>query len=405
MRRQLEIAFVFLLIIISFKFFDALFLNDSIVNYILYLTLISGFLISIPFLVPENKGFVFPIQLIFVSVLISILMANLYWDQSITDNIIASLPFLIIAFFFYLLHVKFPVPVLEKIILAYGVIYILLYAFQLMNSSTVLFHSAWGDEFNQTRGIARIVFPGGGVFILSSFIAINKLTSQNKHKWFWIILTICGVLIPILQVTRQFIAGIAIIYLYHILRTLSTTKKIFIFGSLIVLFFYIINIDNPIISGLVETTQSDTSSGADYIRVLAGKYFLFDFSPNLVTTIFGNGIPYSENTNYGFFIEMLSFNQYYYLSDVGIIAVYVMFGIPAILGFLIIWVKSFTIPLPKEYQYLKYYLWFLLFTSLTWYTVYHYYYLIITVYVLYMYQSVYEKQLAENEQSQVIERS
>ena len=256
--------------------------------------------------------------------------------------------------------------------------------------------SLWGDEFTESRGITRIIFPGGGVFVLTSFIAINKLTSKNKLKWLWLILAVCGIIIPILQVTRQFIAGIILLYLYHALRTLNITKKLLIFGSLIGVFFYLSTIDNPIVTGLMESTKSDASLGSDYIRVLAGDYFLFDFSPNLITSIFGNGVPYTGTSNYGLYLDMLNVNQYFFLSDVGVIAVYVMFGIPAIIGFIIIWIKSFTIPLPKEYQYLKYYLWFLLLTSLTWYTTYHYHYLIITLFVLYMYQSVYQKQKVEN---------
>jgi hypothetical protein len=73
------------------------------------------------------------------------------------------------------------------------------------------------------------------------------------------------------------------------------------------------------------------------------------------------------------------------LSDVGIIAVYAMFGIFSIIGFVIIWIKSFIIPLPAEYQYAKYYLWYILFTSFTWYSVYHYHYLISTVFALYLF--------------------
>ena len=45
----------------------------------------------------------------------------------------------------------------------------------------------------------------------------------------------------------------------------------------------------------------------------------------------------------------------------------------------------------QEY-YLKYYLWYLLITSLTWYSVYHYSYLISTVFVLYSYQVIYKYQ-------------
>ncbi|WP_273566615.1 glycosyltransferase family 2 protein [Maribacter halichondriae] len=85
---------------------------------------------------------------------------------------------------------------------------------------------------------------------------------------------------------------------------------------------------------------------------------------------------------------MLGVEQYYFLSDVGLITVYAQFGILAILAFALIWIMSFIISVPKDYYYLKYYFWFLLMTSLTWYTTYHHDYLLITVFVLYMYQMV-----------------
>src|SRR5690606_9710578 len=129
-----------------------------------------------------------------------------------------------------------------------------------------------------------------------------------------------------------------------------------------------------------------------YIRVLAGGYFITDFSPNPLSRILGNGAPNWGVSDYGVFIKNLADRREYFLSDVGIIGMYAMFGILAVIGYIQIWVKSITIPLPKEYYYLKYYLWYLLITSLTWYSVYHYSYLISTVFVLYSYQVIYKYQ-------------
>ncbi|PRX39840.1 hypothetical protein [Salegentibacter salegens] len=393
MKRHLEIAFVFLLVIISFQFFDAQFLNESIVRYLLFISLIVTVIISVPYVIPPNKGFVFPIQLLLASMLISVLMAGLFWDQSLKESLVALAPYLVLIFFFYLLHINFSVAVLERIIVIYGVIYILLYLFSYINSPTVFFGKpSWGEEFLESRGIIRIVFPGGGVFILTTFIALNKLTSQKKNIWFWMLLALAGIIIPVMQVTRQFIAGILLIYLYHFIRNLSLSKKVLILVSFLAAIIFLQNTNISVVKGLIEATQSDVSSGGDYIRILAGEYFLTDFSPNQITQFFGNGVPHFGVSNYGFHVEMLWVNYEFYLSDVGIIAVYVMFGVPAIIAYLLIWIKSFIIPLPKEYQYLKYYLWFMLLTSLTWYTPYHYYFLIVNVYVLYMYQAVYLKQ-------------
>lgn len=393
MIRKIQIGVVFLLMGIYIKFFDARFINETLLRYLLFLTLIIVVAISIPYIAPKNRGFVFPVQLLLGAVLLSVLMANLYWDQNLLDGLIATAPYLILLFFFFLLRIRFPIKTLEKIMVIYGVIYILLYFFEFMHSPTIYFgKSLWGDTFTESRGITRIIFPGGGLFIVSTFIALNKLTSQKKHRWFWLILTVLGLVIPVMQVTRQFILGIFLIYVYHSIRTLTLTKKTLILGAFIALAFALPYIHHPIIEGLLESTQRDASLGSNYIRVLAGEYFMFDFSPNMMTQIFGNGVPYFGESNYAFFVTMLGETQEYFLSDVGIITVYAMFGIPAILGFIIIWVKSFTIPLPKEYRYLKYYLWFVLFTSFTWYTTYHYHYLLVTVFVLYMYQSVYEKE-------------
>jgi len=398
MKKQLEIVFVFMLIIISLKFFDARFLNESILNYLLFLTLIAVVIVSVPFVVPTNKGFVFPVQLLLGSITFSIIMAGLFWDQSLLDSLIATAPYLIFCFFFYLMHIKFPVNLMEKIIVIYGILYILLYTFEFINSPTVFFgKSLWGDEYLESRGIVRIIFPGGGVFILTTFIAINKLTSQKKNRLLWLLLTAAGLVIPIMQVTRQFIAGILLIFLYHFVRTLSLAKKVMILVSFLAIIFILLDAESPVIMGLIDSTRSDASLGGDYIRVLAGEYFLTDFSPNRITQFFGNGVSYSGVSDFGFYVDMLGSTQNYFLSDVGIIAVYAMFGVPAIIAYLLIWIKSFTIPLPEEFQYLKYYLWFVLLTSFTWYTTYHYHYLVTTVYILYMYQAIYSRKKEEVE--------
>ncbi|TQO38571.1 hypothetical protein GQ41_3224 [Arenibacter algicola] len=389
MNRKIQIAIIFLLIMVTMKFFDAQFINATFVNYSLYLSIIGTVFISLPYIFPNGRGFVFPIQLLLVAVVLSIFMASIFWGQAIVHGMIATAQYLVVMFFFYLLRIKFPIETLEKIIVAYGIIYILLYFFQLANAPTVLFgRSTWGDEFTETRGIVRIIFPGGGVFVLTSFIAINKLSSKSKYHWFWLLLSLFGLIIPVLQVTRQFIAGIALIYLYHAIRNFSLTKKVFVFMAGIVIGFVVYNSSIPVIEGLIEASQNDVSEGADYIRILAGEYFLFDFSPDPVTSFFGNGVPYTGTSNYGIYMDMLEVEREFFLSDVGIITVYAMFGAPAIIAFIIIWIMSFVISVPKEYYYLKYYLWFLLMTSLTWYTTYHNHYLLITTLVLYIYQMV-----------------
>lgn len=392
MIKQLQILFIFVLVIMSLRFFDAKFLDPSLVNYLTFIYMLGAIVMSIPYIMPKQQGFVLPVQLMVMSALISIAMAYLTWGQGIKDTLVETTPFLIWIVFFFLLHIKIPVQTIEKIIIFYGLMYIVLFFFQLSQSPKVLFGiSLWGDEFTVNRGITRIIFPGGGVFVLLAFMAINKLTSQKKARWFWIAIILMGVVIPVLQVTRQFITGVLLIYLYHLIRGQDMFKRLLIFVSFAALLIYVLNSDIPMIKGILEASQQDLSLGKKYVRVQAGDYFLTEFSPTYVNSVFGNGVPYWGFSEYGLLIKSLADRQGYFLSDVGIIAVYVMFGVLAVISYFLIWIKSFTVPLPEPYQYLKYYLWYLLFTSLTSFTLYMHHYMIATVIVVYLYQHITQR--------------
>lgn len=384
--KQLQALFVFLLVVVSFRFFDARFLDVRFTNYFVFLFILSAIAVSVPYIFPTRIGFVLPVQLIILSMLVSIVMANISWEQSLMDSIIMTVPLMLWFFFFYLLHIKIPVKIIEGIIIIYGIIYILLYFYQLADSQNVLFGKS--DEIREERGVFRVIFSGGGIFFLSSFLTLNKLTTQKRGKLLWISLAILGIVIPFLQVTRQFIAGVLVIYVIHLVKDLSFIKKSIIITLLIGALIYVSHSDNEIIKGIIEAQKTTMQAGKEYIRIQSGTYFLTEFSHDNINRVLGNGVPYNDVSNYGIFVQDLK-SQGFYLEDVGIIAVYAMFGILAVIGFILIWFRSFQIPLPEEYYYLKYYLWFLLATSLTSDNVYSYDYLISTVFVLYIYHFIY----------------
>ena len=392
MIKHIQILFVFLLVVVSFRFFEARFLNESFTNYLVVLYVLSAIALSMPYAFPKRIGFVFPIQLIVLSMIISIVMARISWGQSLKETILVTVPLMLWFFFFYLLNIKIPIKIIEGIILIYGILYILLYFYQLTHNQTILFG---GNEFLEERGTVRILIGGGGFFFLSSFLCLNKLTTQKSRRWLWITLSILGIVIPFFQATRQFIAGVLIIYLIHFLKDLSFFRKSIILASFIGLLFYLSHSDNDIIKGIIEAQQKTSQEGKEYIRIQSGTYFLTEFSPDNFSRVLGNGVPYEEISEYGKFVEDLK-QVGFYLSDVGIISVYTMFGILAIIAYILIWIKSLTLPLPKKYYYLKYYLWFLFITSLTSDNVYSYNYLISTVFTLYIYQILYMEHVRLN---------
>lgn len=395
MKKYLQIAFIFVIVALSIRFFDCRVINKSFINYSNLLACVLVICISAPFFLRKQKsGFILPVQLIVVAIAFSFFMANISWYQKFTDSLTITAPYLLWIFFFYLLYVKVPVKTIEKIVLVYGVLYVILYFFQLRFGPKVYFGQPLegGTEYTEDRGILRIIFPAGGIFVLASFIALNKLTTGAKGRWFWLAFTLLGVVIPFLQVTRLFIAGVLLIYLYHFIKKMNLLKKALIMGVFATGLFIVGNSNLPMVQGLKEESKYDAHAGEDYVRVKAAKYFLNDFSPSDINKVFGNGAPFTNFTYYGKTMERLQQEDGFYLEDVGIIAMYVMFGIIPIIALIMIWYKSFVIKIPDEYSYVKYYLWYLLFTCLTTFYVYHPYYLISSVFALYIYQTVYEQQ-------------
>jgi hypothetical protein len=380
-------VFLIVLVIMSINFFESKILfQNGLLHYttpFLFIALIMFF----PYVFFKNNGFVLPVLLISFSIFFSIFMANYSWEQSFLDTILATIPYLLWFCFFYLLKHKIPIPFIEKTVVVYGIIYMCLYFFQFVNSSNPMF--GWGDEFDTSRGIVRIVFPGGGLFFLSLFIALNKLTTTKSNRMFWLVLVLVGLCIVIMQTTTQFIVAVFGIFAFHFLRNSKRLTKVISMIGILTIYLLILNTQNLLKKALITGNEDHTSNGFEYIRILSGTYFLTEFSPDNLSKIFGNGVSWGDSPPYGEFVTNLKESNNFDLSDVGIISVYAMFGIFAVFGFVLIWIKSFVIPLPLNYYYLKYYLWFLLITCLTSYSIYNYNFLITNVFVLYCYQRIY----------------
>lgn len=394
--------FIFVLVIVSMKFFEARFFPGDLTTYIQFFGILGSIAISIPYVFAKRAGFVFPVQLLFFSILLSGLMAKIFWDQGITDTIKATLPYLLWIFFFYLLSAKIPTTTIEKIVIIYGVIFILVYFFQLANSDSVMFGGK--EVFRKERGITRVMIPGSGIFLLASFISLNKFSNETKGRWKWIPLMLLGLIFPFLIATRQLIATILFIYILHFTKKIDLVKRAVILGSFVAVFLILSAVEHPVFDGLKSVQKQTLEEGSENIRILAGTYFMTKFSPNTINRIFGNGVPYGHKSDYGKFVTNLNETKYFYLSDVGLIALYAMFGILPIIAYIIIWTKSLTIKVPKEFYYLKYYLWYLLFTCLASATVYDVNQIMTTIFVLYIYQTISTKEKNKHQLLKVLRR-
>jgi len=385
-RQRLQGLLIFLLVILSLNFFFAKFVSTSVLKNICYAYMLGAIMLSVPRSFKMGSGFILPVQLISISVLLSIFLAQFSWKQDLT-YFSSTIPYLLWVVFFYLLHIRFPIAKLEKIIFFYGWLYILLFMYQFTHSNVVYF--GFREEFAEDRGVIRILFPGAGVFLLAYYIALNKVMDKSKYRWLFALFILCGIAVTILQVTKQSIAILLLITLFHLLRTVSVGKKILIMVLAGALIYGTLHSNNPISRGIIESQRDNVQQGNQNIRILASEYFVNDFSPNLLSRIFGNGYP-NLKSNYGKFITILEDNYGYFLTDVGVVGMYAMFGILPIIAYLIIFYKGLSMRVPPEYQYLKYYLFNLLATCLTSDSIFSISFILTNVFVLYSLQILYE---------------
>ena len=390
MKLSTTAGFLFLITLVSINGFQTKLIPVNTMQIINFAASLVMLAISLPYFFRKGVGFILPVQLICIAMIISMFMAYTYWDQSFLTSLKSTIPAMQWVFFFYLYHKKVPVKMIEDIVLIYGVLYIALFLYQFTHSGTVYF--GWQEEFVEDRGIVRVNFPGTGIFFLSNFIALNRFTKEKSNRMFMGAFVLAGFAVMVLQVTRQYIAILLFIYLFHFIRNINIIKKVIVMSLFGIAIYIALISDNPISKGLLEEQKKTASEKSEYVRIRAGEYFLTDISPSFMPRIFGNGVPYAEESELSRTIKYKE-SVGYYLTDVGIIAVYAMFGLIAVVGFLMIFVKSFTLKLPPRYQYLKYYLWMLLFTCLTSDSVYGDKCLITNIFVLYCFQALYEKSL------------
>src|ERR1700744_5354597 len=352
---------LFIVVAFALDLFELRIMQDNTLKAIKFVILGGAIVLSLPFVIVKFRGFSLAIHLMCLAILISFVMAKVSWDQNYLDSFKVCLPFMMWFLYFFLLHHKVPLKTLENIMVIYGLIYMILYIFQFLNSQTVYF--GWIDSYGSTRGIVRILFPGGGVFFLGFFIALNKYTEKEGNKSFWLLFIIAGCIVTLMQVTRQNIIVLIIVIVYHLMRNQALYKKLliifFISGPLLIF----LNSDNPIVNGLIKNQEKGNSFDTKNVRVEEADFFINRDSPYDYNRVFGNGVPYYK-TRYGVFDSVNQKKGFFY-TDVGIIGVYVLFGILAVIADLLIFVKGFSYKVPQRYMYLKYYLFFLLVTCLT----------------------------------------
>lgn len=365
--KQGSLGLVIFIIIFNFayfRFFRPLGLSDDLLKAIYYAVLVGSIFYCKEYLIaPFNDNFATILKIFALVILLSILSAFVFWGQSLLDTFVSTIPYFSFLFYFVLLKANPSPKEVEKAIWAFLLIYIFCFYAALAVAPTRIF-TGYGElekAIDTERGMARIrlTLIGAGPLYIGFFLAISRF--KKTQQKIWVLYSAIIFLTIVFQLGRQAIFYSFILGLLYYLDNLRLINKVFISLIFASGLWLLVNF-NPVISALIEKSETEyagQNDGDENARIGAYKFYLFEVSPNVITSIIGNGQYSLGKSEYGDYIDRYGRSQGYIPADVGYASIYLYFGIFGILIFIALIVAVLRLNVASEFLYLKYYIVFL----------------------------------------------
>lgn len=332
----------------------------------------------------------------------SIVMVLLFQKQSLKTTVIATLPYLFAYSTFYvLLKLNIPKERIERIIWIFCYVSMGVYIVNALSFPNMIF-GAEKEEFDMSRGIARLGVRSIELMVLFFLYAINQWILTRRRKYVWLILLTFTFIV--LSLTRQIIGLSVVLGLLFIMQKVSWPKKIGVIVVCVLLYIFVIP-QIPIFKAMAELSERQAEHNKyenEDIRITAWKFYTYGYQTNGLTAIFGNGIPSIGNSAWGNKFEKTIYPQYggngCFSVDVGWAGFYWTFGAVATLGLLTLLIRCIRKKENKNRQYLTYWCVFLTLTAAASGPILFYSQIVSVMTVLYL---VYGKEENSNNHSQL----
>jgi hypothetical protein len=154
------------------------------------------------------------------------------------------------------------------------------------------------------------------------YFTLGKLAQKYTFKIF--LTSVILFIFVILFQNRSMLIGGFLAYMY-VLWKFQSKHKVLIFGIIGVVVFIASIYMSDILMHLWDETNENLSN-PDYARWAELNYYLYEYSPNWICFIFGNGAP---SAGYSFLgnLMWLNFDRGLYQSDLGMMGMWTTYGI------------------------------------------------------------------------------
>ena len=290
-------SIIFFIILASSYFYKFIYIPGQVglllsfaSNCLMLLTVIISLIYDRGKSFKQDSGII--IGLMLFTVLISGYGAKLGHNQNYLLSLWSSSYMFFYLFYFFLHAIRIRPADLERLFIIAGIIFLIVYYLQYTIYPRILFGGRAGEE----RGTVRIFIPGGSFAAFVYYYFLQKTFTSKQKIYAVYCLFMIGV--PILQGTRSSIITLLLGTLIFILVSKQVKSKVLattlIAISLVLVFF----IFQDIIINLVAVTKSQTSQQDDDVRVKCIKFYLYEFPPNKLSYLIGNGEPHGAS-HYG----------------------------------------------------------------------------------------------------------
>jgi len=298
-----------------------------------------------------------------IGFLLSTIPAFLFWKQNFDISLIAYRRLIFYIFLPMILYMQPSEKQIIKALLYYTIVYIIISVTQAFTPFPIL--TSVIDKITLGRGsfdfkdnFLGYLLPGVSMVLFFFYYKLQQFKElPNSKSFITVFILFCFILV--LQ-NRGALFFATLIFIYVLFKQMGP-NKIFSFLVFCIIAIVVFNIFSKYWNSMVNETLIQFND-PDYNRWKAYRYFVFEYSPNWLCTILGNGFL-SAKTQSGQFLQSMM-NEGYYQSDIGLIGFWSMYGIIPII---VIYSIILNILFHKKYPfYLKAISAHILFVPISW---------------------------------------
>lgn len=313
----------------------------------------------------ESQSIAKSLSYIFTIFIFSIIWSYFFREQSVYSSIRGLASLLPVTTFFFLLKYKIDNRNVTKAIIILCLLYVVFH----LSSLYTYPNNFWGyneamqemAEINiEQRGILRLGTPGADFVIVMIFYV---LTNLKRNLWFYLLLILLFALLLIRGTRTPLFVTLSICVVYYLWQMrhkyIAVLWGLVMFVCLNSIYEYLSNSNaDNVFTNYVQMTnnQFERNDDKEDIRIEMSKYYFTQFNDNIFETILGNGVP--DRGSYGKKVSNLENTHSYYLSDVGITNIFILFGIVGLAAYFFLLWSVIKTKVDSKYMFAKLYVFY-----------------------------------------------